>query len=152
MIDCIFCQIARGEAAASIAHADALTLAFIDLRQFHPGHVLVIPRAHLHDLRELDAETAAALMQTVVRMTRAVDRCFPNQGISLWHSIGPGAHQEVPHLHVHIQPRKIGDGFLRVYPGAIPGSTKAERDDHAARLRAELALEADVPGQALRVT
>lgn len=139
---CIFCEIVAGRAPASIVHADTLTLAFIDLRQFHPGHVLVIPRAHMNDVRDLDEATGAALMVTTSRITRAVSQAFPNQGLSLWHSIGPGGHQEVPHLHIHVHPRLVGDGFLRVYPGPLPRSTQAEREDYAARVRAALAAPA----------
>lgn len=148
---CIFCNIVAGRAPASVVHADALTLAFIDLRQFHPGHVLVVPRAHLHDVRDLDDATGAALMATTTRITRAVGASFPNQGMSLWHSIGPGGHQEVPHLHIHVHPRLIDDDFLRVYPGALLRSTQAQRDDYAGRVRAALvaprvATRADAPG------
>lgn len=135
---CPFCAIARGELGASVVCEDALTLAFLDLRQARPGHVLVIPRAHLPDLRAADDDTGAALFRTLARVTRAVDRAFPNQGLSLWHSIGPGAHQEVPHLHLHVHPRALGDGLLRVYPGPPPAPPRAQLDDWAARIRAEL--------------
>lgn len=135
MTICIFCEIAAGRAPASIVHADERVIAFVDLRQFHPGHMLVVPRAHLNDVRELDEATGAALMSLLSRVTRAVGEAFPNQGLSLWHSIGPAAFQEVPHLHFHVHPRLVGDGFLRVYPGRVPGSTQAQRDEYAARVR-----------------
>ncbi len=132
---CIFCDLAQGLVPANIVYEDKLTLAFIDLRQFHPGHTLVIPRQHLADVRELDETTGAALMATVARITAAVGKAFPNEGISLWHSIGPAAFQEVPHLHFHVHPRRTDDGFLRVYPGEVPVSTASEREEYAARLR-----------------
>ena len=110
-------------------------MAFVDLRQYHPGHILIIPRAHLHDVRELDPATGAALMATVSRVTRAVGRAFPNEGLSLWHSIGPAAFQEVPHLHIHVHPRFVDDGFLRVYPGDLPTSDQPTRDHYAAAVR-----------------
>ncbi len=135
---CIFCDIAQGIVPANIVYEDAATLAFIDLRQFHPGHTLVIPRRHFADVRELDEWTGAALMATVARITTAVGKAFPNEGISLWHSIGPAAFQEVPHLHVHIHPRRTDDNFLRVYPGELPGSQPSERDEYAAVLRHHL--------------
>ena len=133
--ECPFCQIAQGVRPASIVFADDLTVAFIDLRQFHPGHTLVIPRRHIPDVRELDPTTGTALMATISRITRAVGVAFPNEGISLWHSIGPAAFQEVPHLHVHVHPRKMGDDFLRVYPGEPPTSDRATLDSYAARIR-----------------
>jgi galactose-1-phosphate uridylyltransferase len=75
---CVFCAIAQGSAPASIICENALALAVVDLRQFHPGHTLVIPRQHFHDVRELDDTTGAALMAMVSRVTRAVGRAFPN--------------------------------------------------------------------------
>ena len=136
---CVFCAIVRGEAEAAVVHEDALTLAFIDLRQAVPGHVLVIPRAHLPDLRALDDATGAALMAATVRITRAVGEAFPNEGISLWHSIGEAAFQEVPHLHLHVHPRRLGDGLLRIYPTEPDNVDFAERERLAARVRARLA-------------
>lgn len=135
---CIFCDIIANRAPASIVHEDALTMAFVDLRQFHAGHVLVVPRQHLADVRDLDEATGAALMATVARITRAVAQAFPNDGLSLWHSIGPAAFQEVPHLHIHVHPRLPDDQFLRVYPEELPTSDLDTRDSHAARLRALL--------------
>lgn len=136
--ECVFCEIVQGRQPASIVCEDSLTLAFMDLRQFHPGHTLVIPRQHFHDVRELDAATGAALMATVSRMTRAVAAAFPNQGLSLWHSIGAGAFQEVPHLHIHVHPRLVGDGLLRVYPAAAALPDQAMLERYATALRAHL--------------
>ena len=136
--DCPFCAIARHEAPASIVHEDALTMAFVGFRQFNPGHVLVIARAHFHDVGELDAPTGAALMATVARITRAVGRAFPNEGISLWSSIGPAAWQEVPHLHIHVHPRRTGDGMLDVYPDTPPTPARDVLDAYAAQLRRHL--------------
>lgn len=110
-------------------------MAFVDLRQFHPGHTLVIPRQHFRDVRELDEASGAALMSTLSRVTRAVAAVFPNEGLSLWHSIGEAAFQEVSHLHFHIHPRLKEDGVLRVYPQAPATPDKQTRDEYAAILR-----------------
>ena len=88
---CVFCAIEQGSAPASIVCENDLAFAAIDLRQFHPGHTLVIPRQHFHDVGELDDTKGAALMAMVSRVTRAIGRAFPNQGLSLWHSIGEAA-------------------------------------------------------------
>ena len=131
---CVFCDIAQETRPASVVCADELTMAFIDARQFHSGHTLVIPRQHVADIRDLDETTAAALMATVIRITRAVGAAFPNEGLSLWHSIGPAAFQEVPHLHIHVHPRKTGDGVLQVYPSRPPTPDKTTRDAYATRI------------------
>ena len=135
---CVFCEIVVGRVPASVVFQDALTMAFVDLRQFHPGHTLVIPRRHLRDVRELDESIGAALMATVSRVTRAVGAVFPNEGLSLWHSIGDAAFQEVPHLHIHIHPRLKKDGVLQVYPHTPPTPDKQKRDGYAALLRQHL--------------
>jgi histidine triad (HIT) family protein len=136
---CVFCEIAAGRVAASVVYRDERSLAFVDLRQFHPGHTLVVPVQHVHDVRELDFETGAALMATVARVARAVSVAFPNRGLSVWHSIGEAAFQEVPHLHFHIHPRLPDDGVLRVYPHTPHTPGRHTLDEYAARLRTALA-------------
>lgn len=136
--NCAFCSIVRCEANAAIVHQDKHTLAFMDLRQFNEGHVLVIPRLHLRDVRDLKEPVASALTATVVRVTRAVAAAFPSEGISLWHSIGPAAFQEVPHLHIHVHPRRVGDGMLQVYTSEPPLPAMHVRERYAALVRMHL--------------
>ena len=140
---CVFCDIVEGRSAASIFFEDKFTLAFVDLRQFHAGHMLVIPRQHFADVRELDEASGAALMSTLVRVTRAVAAALPNEGLSLWHSIGEAAFQEVPHLHFHIHPRFKQDGVLRIYPEAPATPDKRTRDEYAAIVRQQLERAGD---------
>jgi histidine triad (HIT) family protein len=132
---CAFCDIVAGRTPATVVASDALTMAFLDLRQFHPGHVLVVPRAHLADIRDADPATAAAVMSSVATVTRAVADTFPHEGLSVWHSIGPAADQEVPHLHFHVHPRRTGDGLLRVYPRAPAHPDRGTLDEWGIRLR-----------------
>ena len=142
---CVFCNIIKGKIPASIVTEDKLTMAFMDNRQFHPGHTLVIPRRHLRDIRDLDYSTGAALMATVARVTQAVGAAFPNEGLSLWHSVGEAAFQEVPHLHIHIHPRLRDDQVLRVYPDDPPTPDQQTRDAYAATLRQYLAQHNSPP-------
>jgi histidine triad (HIT) family protein len=135
---CIFCEIVAGRAPAEVVWEDHGTLAFVDLRQPNPGHVLVVPREHLSDARALDGPTGAALMATLVRVLRAVDAAFPGEGLSVWHSIGPAAFQEVHHLHLHILPRRQNDGLLRVYPSHPQDADGKTRAVIARRIRERL--------------
>jgi histidine triad (HIT) family protein len=137
---CAFCDIVAGRADASIVASDPLTVAFLDQRQFHPGHVLVVPRSHVADVRDADVETGAALVASVARVARGVAGVFPNEGLSVWHSIGAAADQEVPHLHFHVHPRRLHDGLLRVYPSAPAYPERRTLDEWGARLRAALAV------------
>jgi histidine triad (HIT) family protein len=136
--DCVFCEIVAGTKPASVIAEDGTTMAFLDLRQFHPGHVLVIPRRHVADIRSVDDATASAVMLTTARVARAVDRVFPGDGLSVWHSAGEGANQEVPHLHFHVHPRRFGDDVLRVYPSMPAHPAREVLDGWAEALRAVL--------------
>ena len=133
---CVFCAIVRREEPAHVVYEDPLTVAFLDRRQFHEGHTLVVPRAHVPDIRALtDVRLGSALMLTAARVARAVDAACPGGGISVWLSAGDSAGQEVPHLHIHIHPRRPGDGLLRVYPSAPaePGCTELAALAHKIR-------------------
>ncbi len=137
---CVFCEIVAGRVAATRVAASARSIAIVDLRQAHPGHVIVMPRAHLHDLRDADDATIADLMQLTARITRVVGAVMPNDGLSIWHSIGAGGHQEVPHLHVHVHPRVAGDDMLRVYAATPPTPPRATLEAIGVQLRAALEL------------
>lgn len=136
--DCIFCQIAAGEAEASIAYEDDTTVAFLDLRQVSGGHTLVIPRRHIADIYDLDDVTGAALIAAVSRVARAVNTAFAPDGINVWQSNGEAAGQEVFHLHFHVVPRDAGDGLLRVYPSSPNHPSRADLDAQAEKIRAVL--------------
>ena len=138
MSGCVFCEIVAGREAASRVYEDDAALAFMNLRQANPGHVLVIPKAHLATLDQLTPDLAARLFQAVVLVTRAVRRSFGPDGLSIWQTNGVAAGQEIAHLHVHVFPRRAGDGFLRVYPELPACEERATLDHLAGQLRAAI--------------
>ena len=133
---CVFCRIIARQVAASWVYEDDATLSFVDLRQPNPGHLLVVPKVHVPTLDQLTPEVAARLMQAVVLLTRAVRRAFAPDGINIWQSNGVAAGQEVFHVHMHVFPRRAGDGCLRIYPAAPPTPDRTELDRLAVQLRA----------------
>ncbi len=137
---CVFCAIVAGEAPASVVYADDAVVAFLDQRQAQPGHVLVVPRTHVPRVHLLGPGDAAALMQAAVRIAGALDAAaLAPEGLSLWQSNGEAAFQEVEHVHLHLHPRRIGDGLLDAYPRGVPAPTpRAELDVLAARVHAAL--------------
>ena len=135
---CVFCEIIAGTAPAAVVHETERTITVVDPRQAHPGHVLVIPKQHVENVYALPDEIAAELMQTVVRISRAVRDAFSPDGLSLWQSNGPGAHQEVPHLHIHVHPRWKGDTILRVYSGTVDKPPVNVLQDRADLIRTHL--------------
>ena len=138
--DCPFCAIIVGSLPASRVWEDATSIAFMDLRQAVPGHVLIVPRQHVETLDALDEETAAHLMRLAVRISKASVAAFAPHGFNLWQSNGEAGGQEVPHVHLHVQPRRTGDGLLRIYPDALPSPASYEAlEALATELRVHLA-------------
>ncbi len=141
--DCLFCQIARGEEPGSFVLRTPEVFAMVDPRQFHDGHVLVIPVDHIPDITELPDRLAGPLMSAVSQVSAAVRRTYAAEGLSLWHSVGEAAYQEVPHLHIHVHPRRAGDQMLRPYPERPRSPDRTELDAIAERLHGQLESSAD---------
>lgn len=136
MIDCPFCAILAQRAPASIVAEDSTVIAFMDLRQPVPGHVLIVPRRHVPDIYDLTSDEGAAIMHLALRVAHAQRRAFDPQGMNLWQSNGEVAGQEVWHFHLHVAPRAAGDGLLRAYHNEPPApSPRAHLDALAAQLR-----------------
>ena len=122
MADCIFCKIVAGELPAAVVASDERALAFLDINPATRGHTLVIPRAHVQDIHEIDTDdlaAAPALAQTIAG--RARERLGAD-GVNLLHSSGSAAWQTVFHFHIHVIPRYLGDP-LRLPWVPAPGET-----------------------------
>jgi len=111
-----------------------MAVAFMSNRQQRVGHVLVVPRAHIENVFELDEDNGAAVMACTVRMARAVREVFRPQGLHLWQSNGPAAGQEVPHFHMHVMPRWHDDGLIEWHPVQKPIYPEREELDRQAAL------------------
>ena len=118
--DCIFCKIVAGTIPCFKLYEDQATLAFMDINPVHDGHCLVIPKAHYPTVFELPPEAFAAAGSTAIKIARAVNRVVKPDGLNLLQSNGPGAAQSVPHFHLHILPRRLGD-YLAVNWTLRPG-------------------------------
>lgn len=134
--DCVFCRIVAGEIPAAKVHEDAHTLAFMDIGAVNPGHVLVATKAHVENVFGLDGTQAAAVMQTTVRVARAVRDAFAPEGINLFQANGRVAEQTVLHFHIHVLPRRTGDGMQLVWP--VKNPPREELISNAERIRAAL--------------
>lgn len=131
--ECVFCRIVAGSIPASVVHEDAETLAFMDLGQVNPGHVLVAVKRHAQDIYALDERQAAALYAAASRVARAIREAFAPQGLSVYQANGKAAGQTVFHLHLHLVPRHEGDGMNLSWPVKNPPRDTLE--EHAARIR-----------------
>ena len=135
---CAFCDWSAAGSQTRV-YEDDNVFAEVDPRQAHRGHALVMPARHIENVFELDADVAAAAMTATVRLARAVRAAVEPDGLSLWQSNGPGAHQEVPDFHMHVMPRWTCDGLLRIYPHHVEAPDVAIRAAMASDIRAHLA-------------
>jgi histidine triad (HIT) family protein len=107
--NCPFCEIAADPSRCELLFQDRLTLAFMDINPANEGHCLVIPREHYPTLLAITAAAFAAVARTTRKIAVAVDRALTPGGLSLVQANGDLASQSVPHLHVHVLPRRDGD-------------------------------------------
>jgi histidine triad (HIT) family protein len=107
--DCVFCSIRDGQVPAHVVLEQPDVLAFLDQRPLFPGHVLVIPRAHYQTVVELPPEQVEPLFQAVHRLAGAVQAAMGADGTLI--VINYQVSQSVPHLHVHVVPRRRKDGL-----------------------------------------
>ena len=127
MQDCIFCKIAGGEASAAVVYEDEQTLAFMDIGQVNPGHVIVAVKPHIQDIYTLTDELAAAFFQTAARVARAVKKAMQPEGLTLLQANEAAGFQTVFHLHLHVLPRHRDDGVNLTWPAKNPGMEELER-------------------------
>jgi histidine triad (HIT) family protein len=108
--DCAFCRIARGEAdQALVVLEDDLTLGFLDHRPLFPGHTLLIPRAHIETLPDLPDDLLLPLFSNARLLARVMEEGLGAEGSFV--AINNRVSQSVPHLHVHVVPRRRKDGL-----------------------------------------
>lgn len=137
---CLFCAIVAGTEPSSVVCEDELSLAFMDIRQANPGHVLVIPKAHYPHLAELPGDLGAHLFTVGHRLAGAIRLSgLRSQGMNLFVADGDGF-QEIYHVHLHVWPRYWGDAFTHtVGPGwhewRESVADRAELDSLAAQIR-----------------
>jgi histidine triad (HIT) family protein len=131
--DCVFCRIARGESEdALVVLSDDETLAFLDHRPLFPGHVLLIPRQHVETLPDLPDELLPALFSNARLLARAMEEGLGAEGSFV--AINNRVSQSVPHLHVHVAPRRRKDGLR----GFFWPRHKYESDEQAAEVAERL--------------
>ena len=106
---CKFCQVIAHDVASYIVFEDDLSLAFLDHRPLFPGHTLLVPRQHYETLEDLPAPLIAPFFSNAQMLARAIEHGMQAEGSFV--AINNRVSQSVPHLHVHIVPRRKKDGL-----------------------------------------
>jgi histidine triad (HIT) family protein len=135
--ECVFCAILRGTAPAEIVLDDPAGVAFLDRRPLVPGHVLLAPREHVATLPDLPPEDVGPFFTLVQHLSRAVPAALGAAGSFV--AINNVVSQSVPHLHVHVVPRRFDD---RLFSRNLAWTRHPYRNDEQMRQTAEAIREA----------
>lgn len=131
---CVFCSIADGTAPAHLVVADEVVAAFLDRRPVFSGHVLVVPRRHVEVLSDVPASLVGPLFGRVQAVARAVEAGLGADGTFV--AVNNRVSQSVAHLHVHVVPRRFGDGLRGFFWPRSRYGSEEEMASCAARIAA----------------
>jgi histidine triad (HIT) family protein len=138
---CVFCRVIDGTVEAAVVWRDEISIGFLDHRPLFPGHVLVVPTAHVETIVDLPSELVGPFWRRVQAVAAAVPRALGSQGTFV--ACNNVVSQSVPHLHVHVVPRTKGDG-LRGFFWPRTRYAAGEADLVAAAIAGELTpIDAD---------
>jgi len=128
MDNCLFCKIIKGEIPAKIVYEDDFTVAFLDISPCAEGHTVVIPKQHFEKFTDMKEKDAGNLFASVQKVAKAVEKALNIQASNIGLNNGKAAGQEVPHVHIHIIPRKEGDkgGAIQSIIQACPKTDNLE--------------------------
>lgn len=129
---CVFCDIVHGRVAADVVYEDERTMAFLDAKPLFYGHTLLVPRDHVETFGDLDAALMGPFFEAGQRLARAVETAMDAEGSFV--AVNNRVSQSVPHLHLHIVPRRKGDGLR----GFFWPRTKYVAPEDAARTAAAI--------------
>ena len=107
--NCLFCRIVAEEIPAVVVFEDKDTMAFLDHRPLFPGHTLLVPREHCETLGDLPAALVGPLFKNAQLLSRVVQSAMEAEGSFV--ALNNRVSQSVPHLHVHVVPRRRKDGL-----------------------------------------
>ena len=107
---CVFCDIIARKAPAHIVYEDDDLIAFLDNRPITDGHTLLVTKRHYERLGEIPEAVIAKLFTKAQELNETIMKKMSAQGANISVNDGRAAHQLVPHIHVHIIPRKANDG------------------------------------------
>lgn len=132
--DCRFCQIVAGDEAAHVVFEDKVSIAFLDNRPLFHGHSLLIPRDHHETLADLPDGLVGPLFSNARLLSVAVPKAMDKPGSFV--ALNNIVSQSVPHLHVHVVPRKSKDGLRGFFWPRTKYDSEDQMREVAATVRA----------------
>jgi histidine triad (HIT) family protein len=125
--NCIFCKVVAGEIPGEQIDSDERTITVLDINPATRGHAVVITRAHVADLFEVDDDNLLAAMRATRRVAERMRATLQPAGFNILHNIGRAAWQSIFHFHVHVIPRYEDDPLqLPWVPGPVDPAELAQ--------------------------
>ena len=134
--DCVFCKIVTGDIEATVVFEDDDTLAFLDNRPLFHGHTLVVPRKHFETLSDLPPSFVDRFFRNVQMLSLAVEAAMEAEGTFV--AMNNRVSQSVPHLHVHVVPRRRKDGLKGFFWPRTKYSNDEQINDVRNRIRSAI--------------
>jgi histidine triad (HIT) family protein len=136
---CSFCRYLAGHAPCAFISRNKDVAAFVNIRQYERGALLVVPVRHFPTVFDLDASMLASVYAEAQRVGRAVVQAFDATGLNIFQNNGSHAGQSIPHHHIHVVPRYPTSEPQRIFHQAdfepVPWSVQM---DVANRIRTAL--------------
>jgi histidine triad (HIT) family protein len=132
MAECLFCRIVSSELPATIVYEDDNSVAFLDHRPLFPGHTLLVPRQHVETLGELEIKLVGPYFEAAQLLARGIEGAMDAEGTFV--AMNNRVSQSVPHLHVHIVPRRRKDGLK----GFFWPRTKYKSDEEMVEVQSKI--------------
>lgn len=105
-MDCVFCSIVKGERNAYLIYEDDYHMAFLDKYPLVWGHSLIMPKSHYPVLLDMNAQSVGRLFSLVSLLAPAILQATETKAFNVGQNNGSAAKQLIPHVHVHIIPRR----------------------------------------------
>ena len=109
-MDCLFCKIASKEIPSEVVYEDEAAIAFLDVNPLTLGHTVIIPKSHAENILDLADDRVGATFLAVKHVAKMLERAVNPEGFTIGINHGRISGQTVPHLHIHVIPRYLGDG------------------------------------------
>ncbi len=134
---CRFCGFVSDPASASVVYEDDETMAFLDYRPLFKGHLQLIPKRHYETIMDLPEELVGRLFSKAKFLSEVVEKAMGSDGIFI--AINNKVGQSVPHLHIHIVPRRFKDGLHGFFWPRMQYKSPEEEADVRHRIMATIA-------------
>ena len=136
MAECLFCRVVSGELPATVVYEDENVVAFLDHRPLFPGDTLLVPRAHVVTRGGLAGKLVGTYFEAAQLLSRAVESAMDAEGTFV--AMNNRVSQSVPHLHVHIVPRRRKDGLKGFFWPRTKYKSAAEMEEVQTKIAAVL--------------